>query len=350
MENHLKIQAIINLHLASSRHLAITKAKYLYKYHIRMPPKAKNPATKATAKRKRKEEVESGSDDCSDGGNDDSSNSGESDVESSNDDDDDDLRSSVSSEICEDSDGGDSSNGEEDEEEPALKKPRSSDSKISKKRHSLTKNKGRNKESKLDRKKHSKKSSNKTVDTIKVPKIKSLKKSDRLEEARKAYKWWEAETHPNGINWKYLEHPGICFPSEYIPHGVPLMYDGKEIKLNNIQEEIASFFASMPLDGPQLGNPKTKSVFEKNFFDDFKETLGPSHIIRSFEKCDFTLIREHLQLQKDIKKAATDEEKKLKKDEKEQQTLRYGYALIDGRVEKVSDKRPIAIDDSYKWI
>lgn len=30
-------------------------------------------------------------------------------------------------------------------------------------------------------------------------------------------------------------------------------------KYNN-KEEIASFFAAMPLDGPQLGNPKTKPV------------------------------------------------------------------------------------------
>jgi DNA topoisomerase-1 len=170
---------------------------------------------------------------------------------------------------------------------------------------------------------------------VKISKIKSLKKSDRIEEARKAYKWWEAPKLSKGINWQYLEHPGVAFPPSYVPHNIPLLYDGKEVRLTPDQEEVATFYAAMPEDGPQLGNPKTKKVFQQNFFDDFKEVLGPSHVIKSFEKCDFSLIKEHLALQKNLKKVATDEEKQLKKDEKEKAVLKYGYALIDGRIEKV---------------
>ena len=36
-----------------------------------------------------------------------------------------------------------------------------------------------------------------------------------------------------------------------------------------------------------------------------------------------------------MKKAATDEEKQDKKKEKEELALKFGYALIDGRIEKV---------------
>jgi DNA topoisomerase-1 len=76
-------------------------------------------------------------------------------------------------------------------------------------------------------------------------------------------------------------------------------------------------------------------VFQKNFFADFKEAFETSSVIKHFDKCDFSLIKQHLDLMKSLKKAATDEEKEKKKREKEQIQLQYGYALIDGRIEKV---------------
>jgi DNA topoisomerase I len=166
--------------------------------------------------------------------------------------------------------------------------------------------------------------------------MKVLTRLERLEEARKAYKWWEAEDLPNGVNWRKLEHPGILFPASYVRHGVPLLYDGAPVDLTLEQEEIATFYASIPEDGPQLGNPKTRPVFQQNFFTDFKASLGTGHAIKKFEKCNFSQIRDHLTLQKSIKKAATDDEKAVTKREKEVQALAFGYALIDGRIEKVS--------------
>ena len=52
----------------------------------------------------------------------------------------------------------------------------------------------------------------------------------------------------------------------------------------------------MPVDGPQLGDAKTAKVFNKNFFDDFKQALGQSDKalkkkITKFDKLDFTAIR-----------------------------------------------------------
>lgn len=170
-----------------------------------------------------------------------------------------------------------------------------------------------------------------------MSKGKKPSKIERLEEARNAFKWWEAEELPTGVNWRSLEHAGVVFAPPYIKHNIPLLYDGNPVELNAEQEEIATFYAAMPMDGPQLGNPKSKPVFEKNFFEGFQEVLPSGHTIKKFSKCDFTLIRNHLDLAKTLKKAANSEEKLEKKKQKDQSTLRHGYALIDGRMEKVGN-------------
>eukprot|EP01036_Dinobryon_divergens_P022918 gene22918-31222_t len=210
-----------------------------------------------------------------------------------------------------------------------------------KKAAKATKSKTKVDKKKKSKKKDSKKSASATSSTpsgeSKERKPKQLRKYERLEEARKAYKWWEAPDLPDGINWRTLEHPAINFPPEYIPHNIPILYDNKPVKLNSEQEEIASFYAAMPLDGPQLGNPKTKTVFQKNFFEDFTASLGAGHVIKKFEKCNFDDIRRHLDYQKSLKKTASDEEKQTKKIEKETLLLKYGYALIDGRIEKMGN-------------
>lgn len=162
-------------------------------------------------------------------------------------------------------------------------------------------------------------------------------KMERVEEARKAYKWWEAPELEDGINWHNLEHTGVVFAPDHVRHQVPLMYDGERVELTVEQEELATFYASIPADGPQLGNPKTRGVFQKNFFNDFKNLLPPGHIIKKFEKCDFSLIQTYLETQKSLKKAATDDEKAKRKAAKELVAARHGYSLIDGRIEKVGN-------------
>jgi DNA topoisomerase-1 len=77
----------------------------------------------------------------------------------------------------------------------------------------------------------------------------------------------------DGANWYQLEHAGVIFAPEYKPHNVPLKYDGKVVQLTPEQEEVVSFYAAIPEDGPQLGNPKTREVFQNNFFADFKALL-----------------------------------------------------------------------------
>lgn len=215
---------------------------------------------------------------------------------------------------------------------PAPKKAKATPKKIDKKK-SKSKTKSKSSKSKSSSKT---KTNDESSSEPKLHKLKASKKSERLEEARKAYKWWEAPKLEPGINWHFLEHPGVKFAPPYERHNIPLYYNGQALVLTAEQEEVATFFAAMPLDGPQLGNPKTKAVFERNFLEDFQEVLGTDVMkISQFDKLDFSEIRAYLDMQKSLRKAATDEEKAVKKAVKEQDFLQFGYAMIDGRVEKV---------------
>ncbi|KAH9090050.1 hypothetical protein Ae201684P_014915 [Aphanomyces euteiches] len=172
-----------------------------------------------------------------------------------------------------------------------------------------------------------------------VRKLKVQNKSERLDMAIKAYRWWNAEELPEGIQWRSLEHNGVLFPPTYVPHGIPLLYDGQPAELTPEQEEIASFFASIPLDGPQLGNPKTAAMFTKNFFADFKASLGKNHVIKDIKKCDFEKIRTHLNTLRDERKERTKEEKAPEKAKKNEELFHHGFAIVDGHLEKVGNFR-----------
>eukprot|EP01038_Epipyxis_sp_PR26KG_P006716 gene6716-9209_t len=232
----------------------------------------------------------------------------------------------------------DDEDDEENEEEEEIKSKRTKRAVPSSTKTKNTKvKKAKAKSSEKKSKSSSAKSKSAPNAAKKSSKSKQPKKLERLEEARKAYKWWEAPSLAKNRNWNSLEHPGVLFPPSYVRHNVPFKYDGQVVPLNSEQEEIVSFYAAMPDDGLQLGNPKTRPVFQKNFFDDFKEILGNGSVIKKFEKCDFSLIRQHLENKKNLKKAATDEEKLEVKLQKEVLSLKFGYALIDGRIEKMGN-------------
>mmetsp|Transcript_5455 Transcript_5455/g.8394 ORF Transcript_5455/g.8394 Transcript_5455/m.8394 type:complete len:795 (+) Transcript_5455:69-2453(+) len=168
-------------------------------------------------------------------------------------------------------------------------------------------------------------------------KLKQLDKSERISHAMQAYLWWNADDPPKGQQWVKMEHAGVSFPEAYLPHGVKMRYDGKEVDLTPLQEEAATFFAAMDPDGMHLGNNKTKPIFVKNFFTDFRAILGKKHMIQDFKKCDFEPIRAHLNEQKIVKKAITDAERKMNKDVKNTAMFKFGYSLVDGHLEKVGN-------------
>ncbi|KAI8969221.1 hypothetical protein BDF20DRAFT_893807 [Mycotypha africana] len=170
----------------------------------------------------------------------------------------------------------------------------------------------------------------------------SKKKVKKDEDDPNLYKWWEEEQNAefkedDSIKWNTLEHQGVLFPPEYVPHGVKMKYDGQFITLSPEAEEVATFFAAL-LETDHGKNP----VFQKNFFKDWQEVLKQdprNPKITDFSKCDFRPIWEKLERDKEKKKALTKEEKQRIKAEKDKLEEPYLYALVDGRKEKVGNFR-----------
>jgi DNA topoisomerase-1 len=113
-----------------------------------------------------------------------------------------------------------------------------------------------------------------------VKALKKLDKAERLQYAMQSFLWWDSVEPPEGCQWRTMEHSGVSFPEEYIPHGIKMKYDGKDVDLTPAQEEAATFFAAMDPEGMHLGDPKTAKIFIKNYFADFLEVLGKKHIIK----------------------------------------------------------------------
>jgi len=159
--------------------------------------------------------------------------------------------------------------------------------------------------------------------------LKQLDKTERLQYAMQSFLWWNAPEPPvAGCQWTTMEHAGVSFPEPYVPHGIALLYDGTPIRLTPLQEEAATFFAATDPDGMHLGNPQTAPIFIQNFFADFRAVLGRGHVIQDFQKCDFGPIRRHLEEQKMIKKAITDEERKANKEDRNSTLYQYGFAIV----------------------
>mmetsp|Transcript_10144 Transcript_10144/g.16007 ORF Transcript_10144/g.16007 Transcript_10144/m.16007 type:complete len:635 (-) Transcript_10144:129-2033(-) len=135
------------------------------------------------------------------------------------------------------------------------------------------------------------------------------------------------------ICWQTLSHNGIAFPPEYQPHGLGVLYDGEEVKLDGLAEEMATSFAEVILrdaEGETTLSPSTNPLFLRNMWMDWSKALGASHRIQSLSKVDFTPIVNHL---RDIKKG-----RQIGDFERDRKILldRYGYATVDGNTKKVA--------------
>jgi DNA topoisomerase-1 len=178
------------------------------------------------------------------------------------------------------------------------------------------------------------------LDTPTEGKVKREKKVKKEEDDPTLYKWWEEQqpmVEDDSIKWTTLEHNGVLFPPEYVPHGIKMKYDGKPITLSPEAEEVASFFAAL-LETDHGKNP----VFQKNFFADWQEVLkqNPKNPkITDFDKCDFGPIWEKFEKDKEKKKLLTKEEKLKIKEAKLKTEEPYLYATVDGRKEKVGNFR-----------
>ena len=156
------------------------------------------------------------------------------------------------------------------------------------------------------------------------------------------HRWWEDPSfleEGNEIKWTSLQHNGVLFPPEYIPHGIPLVYAGEEIVLPPEAEEVAGFFAAL-LETEHAKN----EIFAKNFFEDFRALLIQkfpllAQKITNFALCDFTKMHYYFEQLKEAKKSISKEDKEKIKRDKAALEEKYTFCLLDGRRERVGNFR-----------
>lgn len=138
--------------------------------------------------------------------------------------------------------------------------------------------------------------------------------------------------------WKELEHNGVMFYPEYIPHNIPIIYgtENEKIILNPEAEEYITYYVNTRFD--KYRNEK----FKKNFFKDWKNLLTPTlrKKIVNFNQCNFDDIKLHIdrvaEKRKEdnlnLSKEEKDDQKKIKDIEKD----KYRIVKVDG-TEQVID-------------
>ena len=131
----------------------------------------------------------------------------------------------------------------------------------------------------------------------------------------------------NTKQWTVFRHNGPMFPPEYIPHKIPVIVKNKNIILPPLAEEYGTMFAKY-ID--------TKYYEINNFRKDFKPTLGNLEI-NSLEEIDFSLIKKHLEKEKEKKKLISKEEKERIKKKQQIEEEPYMYCIINGTQQKVGN-------------
>ncbi|XP_014471593.1 PREDICTED: DNA topoisomerase 1 isoform X3 [Dinoponera quadriceps] len=147
---------------------------------------------------------------------------------------------------------------------------------------------------------------------------------------------WEEEKKNDGTKWHFLEHKGPVFAPLYepLPPTVKFYYNGKEMKLSEETEEVATFYARM-LEHDYT----TKAVFNNNFFTDWRDVMTESERakITDLSKCNFKEINAYFVQKSEERKAMTKEEKLKIKEKNEETQKEYGFCIIDGHKEKIGN-------------
>jgi len=140
----------------------------------------------------------------------------------------------------------------------------------------------------------------------------------------------------NTVKWQTFKHNGVLFPEPYVPHNIPLLYDGKRINLDPESEEYATIYSKFI--GTEYLNSR---IFNKNFFTDWKIYLKKGGLteITDLSKCDFSLIYEYILKHRDEKKNLTKEEKDKIKEQKDKIEEKFKTAFVDSKEQPVGNYR-----------
>ena len=100
--------------------------------------------------------------------------------------------------------------------------------------------------------------------------------------------------------WSTFTHHGVVFAPLYVPHNIPIKYNGKSIRLPPLAEEYATLYAKYidseyaTLYAKYIDSEYAKNkVFSKNFFKSWKTSIKGLGI-EKIDLCDFTDIIKHL--------------------------------------------------------
>ena len=167
--------------------------------------------------------------------------------------------------------------------------------------------------------------------------------ADATGEAPSETQWWERNDIDASVfkrgekKWSTLEHNGPLFAEPYVPHGVPIKYEGRTLPLNAEEEEVATFFGCMK-NSDYYRNP----IFRKNFFAGFKAILDKrkeAHPVRNLDLIEFDDIFDWFTKEKEKRLTVPSEEKKRRKAELDAKVAKYQYCMWDGRKEQVANFR-----------
>lgn len=122
-----------------------------------------------------------------------------------------------------------------------------------------------------------------------------------------------------GRCWETLSHNGVLFPPPYVPHRIPVLYEGQPVSLSPEAEEAATLYAKY-LETDYIKSP----IFRRNFWRDWKPMLRETPI-RRLELVDFRPLYEHLL----ATKVAPDREARA------QEEAPYRQAIVDGEPQPV---------------
>ena len=133
--------------------------------------------------------------------------------------------------------------------------------------------------------------------------------------------------------WSTFEHNGVVFAPLYEPHNIPIIYEGKKIKLPPLAEEYLSLYIRY-LDTDYALNKK----FHSNFFKSWKTSIKGLGI-ESLDKCNFDEIKIYLEKEKEKKKEISKEEKQIAKDNLASSEEKFKIAIVDGVDQPVGNYR-----------
>ena len=118
--------------------------------------------------------------------------------------------------------------------------------------------------------------------------------------------------------WSTFSHNGVLFAPPYIPHNIPILYNGKSIILPPLAEEYCTLYVKY-IDSEYNNN----KVFRKNFFKSWKPSIKGLGIT-SLDLCDFSKIKKHLDNTNEINKNMGKEDK----DKKTRMKLKKNIKLL----------------------